>query len=565
MNESETSKTKNNSCMITNRIKCLLLGLCMACGVTTTLTSCSDNEEGMGTPEILSVRATDPALADSTFTKASTGQMIAVIGRNLKDVVKVYINDQEIGFNSTLNTAHSIILTVPTEENGFRLSAFDSTLKDEIRLETTHGTATYAFKITAPTPQLTLLQARYPRKVGDQLNVLGLNLVDIEKVYFTSLTAEQLDTTTWTAVGGTHTDVTYQVVSQDHKLNRNDTYETTSLLSLTIPDLGYDTGSLVVETAAGTAYYPFSFYLAPPTITNLNTDMPVIGETLTISGTYFVQVDAVRYGDVTLSADEYTIADTEDEMNIVFRRKPSQGSDPHLTIVTGGGEVSVPFYDYSTLLADFERDDAGNFLRGANNGWGPDASFETTDGTAVPYTADGVFARINVPAEGQQWWGTMVYFRAGWGVSGYTLPSFDVIPATASADEVYLAVEVYNNNSDYNAAEGGFMGYIRYMIQPSDDSENQYDNGYTWAENLYDELALFDRPILADIDGRTPQRQWYRHVLPLSSFDCYKGKTYADIVATGLNQFRLQSINQGTKTGKIDVCLDNVRLYYHKK
>ena len=109
------------------------------------------------------------------------------------------------------------------------------------------------------------------------------------------------------------------------------------------------------------------------------------------------------------------------------------------------------------------------------------------------------------------------------------------------------------------------MGYIRYMIQPLGDAENQYDNGHTWADNKYDELALFDRPILADIDGNTPQLMWYRHVVPLSSFACYAGKSYADIVSTGLNQFRLQSINQGSKTGRVDVCFDNVRIIYIPK
>ena len=44
-----------------------------------------------------------------------------------------------------------------------------------------------------------------------------------------------------------------------------------------------------------------------------------------------------------------------------------------------------------------------------------------------------------------------------------------------------------------------------------------------------------------------------------------KGKTYAEIVEAGLNQFRIQSINQGTARGYIDVCIDNVRIYYQKK
>lgn len=542
--------------MTTNIFYNYLLCCLLCCGVAAATTSCKDDDEGMGTPQITGVRACDPAKADSLFLKASAGQMIAVIGQNLADVQKFYINDQEVGFNPTLNTAHSIIITVPTEEKGFRLTAFDSSIKDEIRLETSHGTATYSFKITAPSPSLSLLQARYPRKAGDELRIVGQNLVDIEKVYFTDLTAEQLDTTVWTTIGGTHTEVNYEVVSQNHYLNSRDTYVTASTLKATIPSLSYDTGTLVVETAAGTAYYPFSLYLSVPTITGVNTDMPVPGETLTVSGTYFVQVEQVRYGDVTLSADDYIVAETEDQISFVFRQKPSEGSEAKLTVVTGGGEASIPFYDYSCLLVDFDG-------RGADNGWDPNASYETTDGTAAPFTADGTFARFNIPEEGSQWWGKMLFFRNSWEVSSFTLPSYDVIPAEASTDDIYLAMEVYDNGSSYN--NGDWMGYLRYTVWPvgldTGDARNQWDNGFAWVN--YDEgIGSFTYPVLADIDGQTWQQQWYRHVVPLSVFPCYKGLIYADVMALGLENFRIQSINQGSKVGKIDVCFDNVRLYY---
>jgi hypothetical protein len=101
------------------------------------------------------------------------------------------------------------------------------------------------------------------------------------------------------------------------------------------------------------------------------------------------------------------------------------------------------------------------------------------------------------------------------------------------------------------------------MVQPHDGSENIYDQMTEWGE--YPTTALFDGLVLADINGKAPVGQWYRSVLPLSKFACYAGKTYAEIVNTGLSQFRYQSINQGTPKGKIDVCFDNVRIIYHKK
>ena len=71
--------------------------------------------------------------------------------------------------------------------------------------------------------------------------------------------------------------------------------------------------------------------------------------------------------------------------------------------------------------------------------------------------------------------------------------------------------------------------------------------------------------ILADINDQAPTGKWYRHVLPLSKFACYKGKTYAEIKTTGLNQFRLQSINQSTTRGRVDVKFDNARIIYIPK
>ena len=54
-------------------------------------------------------------------------------------------------------------------------------------------------------------------------------------------------------------------------------------------------------------------------------------------------------------------------------------------------------------------------------------------------------------------------------------------------------------------------------------------------------------------------------MLPLSKFACYKGLKYSEIKTVGLNQFRIQSINQSTTRGKVDVKLDNVRVIYIPK
>jgi len=528
------------------------------------MTACSDDDKtGYGTPEITGVRVPDPEKADSLFTKSSPGQIIAIIGNNLSDVLKVYINDQEVSFNSTMNTDHSVIVTVPTEEKGFILTAFDSSLKDEIRLETSHGTATYAFKITAPSPSITRLQASYPRESGDSMYVYGLNLVDIQHIYFSDISAEALDTTTWTEIGGNKTEVTsYAITSQDHYLNsKTNAYVTSSVLGLVIPSMSATSGVLVIETSSGTTYIPYYSVPGKPTITYVSSEMPEIGETVTIRGSEFVQVESITYGDRTISGDDITISDDEQELTFKFVNKPTQGSGTTLTLTTPGGQAQFEnFFDYSCLIVDFDG-------RGTDNGWGPNAVYNSANPSMPPYSADGLFARINV-TENQQWWGTMVYFRNTWNNGGYDpfpLPGYDVIPETASTDDVYLAVEVYNNESDYN--NGSFGGYIRYFWQVNAedpvDGSNQFDN-FEWID--YAE-GTFNHPlgVLSDIEGEHPTGKWYRHVLPLSKFGLFSGKTYKDVVETGLNQIRLQSINQSVTKGQIDVMFDNIRIYYNKK
>ena len=522
-----------------------------------TFMACSDDDNA-GAPEITGVRITNPAFADSLFTSSAPDSLIVIVGRNLGNAQRVYINDQQVWFNSVFNTDHSIIVKIPSEDDGFELTAFNSELKDEIRVETKYGVATYAFKIKAPGPSISRLQASYPRVQGNIINIYGLNLVDIEKAYITDIPAAQLDSTVWKEIGGTHVDVgSIETVVMDHHLNTTtNRYETTSQLRFTMPNVTFGEGALVLECAGGITYIPFSVLPGMPAIFSVSSDMPQIDEKVVITGRDFVQVESVSYGDVIVTAEDLTVSESEDSITFNFPKKPSQGSATTISVTTPGGTVSAPrFYDYTTILTTFDGD-------AADNGWGPNAEFEDDD------TEDGQYARIYVQEEGQQWWGTMVFFRKDWDGNVFPLPGFDVIPATASTDDVYLAAEVYSK-SDYN--NGSFWGYLRYWLPSVAESGadpiadvNQYDNGFEWED--YDAgIGKFDRPVLSDINGNAPTGRWYRHVLPLSVFGKYTGKTYQDVVNDGIQQFRIQSINQSTSRGKIDVRMDNVRIIYIPK
>lgn len=529
------------------------------------LTSCKDDSTSGGTPVITSVRVCDPEKADSTFTKSSQGQIIAIIGEHLNNAIYVYINDQKVYFNPTMNTDHSIIVTVPSETNGFKLTAFNSDLKDEIRVETDHGTATYGFKILGGYPSISRVQCEYPRKAGDILNVYGLNLEAIEDIYFTDIEAAELDTTEWETPGGNHVAVTdYKVVVNDHHLNtKTNAYETTSQLAVTIPDLPYDRGSFVVECAAGVAYIAYGKTPGQPIITALSSDMPVIGETLTISGREFVQVESVIYGDVVLLPGEFTVAETEDAITIDFTQIPSEGTDPTIAITTPGGTGKYEFYNRANLLNDFDSDRA-------DMGWDPNALYTSE----CPFGGTGVVGHFNTFG---QWWGQMIFFSHDWDFTPFELPT--TIPASTPASEVYFAFEVYDNNSDFNNGGAGYQGFFRVAMwgkgnnNTGNNPDILYDN-FAW--DNYDEGTFFnpDGPILQDVNGEAHLGKWYRTVIPLSVLknvdadgnptEACAFSTYGDFLNNGLSIVRIMSYTQGTKSGNVDVYVDNIRLVHIK-
>jgi len=521
--------------------------------------SCSDDDSsGGGQPEITGVRVCDPAKADSLFTKSPQGQVIAIIGKNLSNVTAVYINDQKVGFSSTMNTDHSIIVTVPSETKGFQLTAFNSDLKDEIRVETTHGTATYAFKVLGAYPQITRIQGTYPRAAGDILNVYGLNLYSIEDIYFTSATEDELNETEWETVPGTHVAITdYDVVKQDRYLNSNQVYEVASQLALTTPDLPFDEGCLVIECAAGIVYIPYTKVPGKPVITNINTDMPFPGYDLVITGREFVQVEKITYGDVTLTPDEFTVAETEDMITVPFNKKPSLGSGVQLKVITPGGEAvySNNFYDLSGVLLNFE-DGYQN-----DNGWDPHGELiGPASASSMPFVSDSKYYHIKSSDGGWNWWATMCYFchYVEWVNNNpvyteFPLPSYDIIPASASTSEVYLAMEMWDNNTDFG---GAMYPFLHYQIQTRNNASTYVFENFIQADVVYKEKAL------RAIDNTQPKQQWYRHVVPLSNFDGYAGKTYADVVSEGINSVRLMHMNWNATPSSMEIFFDNVRLIY---
>lgn len=564
---------KRNSIQISASLITLLL-----LTVSIFTVSCSDNDsEGGGQPVITGVRVTDPELADSLFTKSAPGQTIAIIGKNLSGALEVYVNDQFVDFNPVFNTDHSIIISIPSEADGFLLSAYNEGIKDEIKVITSHGTAVYAFKVTADYPVIQRIKASYPRETGDEVLVYGTGLVDIEKMYVTDILPDEVKALVAAnqPIGGNHVDVSdYSYKVKDNiKVVKNNktTFEKNTVMAFNLPNVPYEQGTLVIEAAGGITYIAYNKYPGLPTIKYLSTDMPVIGETVTLVGNEYVDVESITYGDVTITGSDLNVYESEDTIQFVFNKKPSVGTEPVLTLTTPGGSVSKPFYNYSTLLIDFDG-------KGMEIGWSPTPAYETATSAAPPFTSDGKFAHLVYTNKVEQWWGTMIWFAGSYAWEGnnmvftpYTLPGYDVIPEDASTKNVYIAMEVFNNNSDFNpensedATVKNYQGFIRYSLWNANNSNLNsstvdYDN-FEWADY---NAGTFRNPVpvLADVKGDAPLGCWYRHVVPLSSFSNYASRTYGDVVRSGINMIRLMSLSFGTNTGNLDVSFDNIRIIY---
>jgi hypothetical protein len=98
-----------------------------------------------GTPKIDFVRSTDPELADSTFTSAFMGQLVAIIGENLGGTVSVMFNDRVANLNPAYVTEESILVSVPNQTPDEINNKLTLTFDDGTDLE-------YDFVVDIPPP-----------------------------------------------------------------------------------------------------------------------------------------------------------------------------------------------------------------------------------------------------------------------------------------------------------------------------------------------------------------------------------------------------------------------------
>ncbi len=135
--------------------------LVMSVAIAGIYTSCTKNDlPNGGTPVIKYVRVTNPLSSDSLLTGAFQGNLIAVIGENLQDVVEVWFNDQKASLTPTYITSTSVLVSVP--------SPIPKVITNKIKMVFAGGnTLIYNFKVQISEPTVSSMDCEYVLTGGE--------------------------------------------------------------------------------------------------------------------------------------------------------------------------------------------------------------------------------------------------------------------------------------------------------------------------------------------------------------------------------------------------------------
>ncbi len=238
-------------------MKKLLFFILIAGGV---ITSCKKNDSGSGTPTITQVRLVDSTKRDSTFKQAVPGTLIVIQGNNLGGLKAVYFNDTSAYFNPVYATNNNIIVAIPTSA---QTAATSPKVPSVIRLVTSHGTTTYAFKLYLPPPEISSITLD---NSGTLVYINGVNFQGVQKITF--------------PVPGNDTALSYTV---------NKTF--TQIVAAIPPGSPFKDSIRVFCTFGSGAFS----YPPPMTITSVSNENGAAGTTITLMGTNFVGISSVIF------------------------------------------------------------------------------------------------------------------------------------------------------------------------------------------------------------------------------------------------------------------------------
>lgn len=210
--------------------------------------SCSKDESHTGVPIVSSVTLLDSTKQDSAFVRALPGTLVLITGQNLGGITQVSFNGKSAYFNPTYNTNTNLIITIP---DNAPTEATDPDVPNTIHIVTTHGEVSYSFVVDIPPPSIAVISNENALP-GDSLIIFGSSLWLIDKIVLP---------------GGRET--------TDFVGN-----EAGTRVGLIMPDLGTDTGRLIIHAKYGTAMSdgPLNDHESGDVISNL-TNAGETGET----------------------------------------------------------------------------------------------------------------------------------------------------------------------------------------------------------------------------------------------------------------------------------------------
>lgn len=159
-------------------------------GSITILSSCKDDETGIpkvstGKPSISRVYLLDTIAKhkDSSIVGSEPFKLLVINGQNIGGVLNVYFNGYNAAFNPTYNTDNNLIITLP----GAVPTGAD--VDNKLRLVTSHGEATFDFKVIAKPAVYSTDKITFGSDRGD-ITLTGKNFADVSSVVFSATKTE---------------------------------------------------------------------------------------------------------------------------------------------------------------------------------------------------------------------------------------------------------------------------------------------------------------------------------------------------------------------------------------
>ncbi len=457
-----------------------MLTLSLLAGLLFVAGSC---EEEPGPPVITSIRTPDPATADSSVERAFPGDYIVIQGQNLESVTHIYFNNTEVPFSLMYVTNTHIILQIPSE---IPLKGSDPSAPNEIRVVTPQGEAVFSFKFLSPQPSIGFLFFDVPAAVDTQIFIYGNNFYEVLNVVF--MVNDQ------------------QIEVPQYDINNY------SIINFRLPDGAQYDGKVIVITESGSDTLDF-IPNPPPVITGVSRDLTVVGDTFTIYGRDFRNIEKVVFpGGIEVDNSGLTINELKTEIVLTM---PDARATGELKVVRGDIEAVYPgFNDRSLVLYDF--DGIGNWVWR----WNTDTALTGN----LPYEGNGVFYHYasTCPSNG------------GWydeGANGLALSSWPNIPSATPVEKLAVSINI-------NTLLPWTDGWIEISF---------FANSYGYRLQPYETAEV-------------PVNQWITYTIPLKSFTGMSFVTYADIRALGLDNAFLVYINgDSTVPFDYDFCWDDLR------